>query len=138
MNHGRLQGKRCLITGAARGIGASTARLFAREGASVVLFDLKDELGAQVVADVVKAGGKALYQSCDVTQLSTVSAAVDTAVQFLGGIDVLFNNAGTCIEGEAAYCASKGAVLNLTRSMALHDGCAIRHRWRLHRQVSCP
>jgi NAD(P)-dependent dehydrogenase (short-subunit alcohol dehydrogenase family) len=173
MNHGRLHGKRCLITGAARGIGASTARLFAREGASVVLFDLKDGLGAQVVADIVKAGGKALYQSCDVTQLSKVSAAVDAAVQFLGGIDVLFNNAGTCLEGDVekiseadwdrtfainvksmflcsrfvvpvmrqsgggsiinmgsesgligfpmhpAYCASKGAVLNLTRSMAL-------------------
>jgi NAD(P)-dependent dehydrogenase (short-subunit alcohol dehydrogenase family) len=173
MNQGRLQGKKCLITGAARGIGASTARLFAREGASVVLFDLKDDLGAQVVADIVKAGGQALYLNCDVTQLSKVSAAVETAVQFLGGIDVLFNNAGTCIEGDVeriseadwdrtfainvksmflcsrfvvpvmrkngggsiinmgsesgligfpmhpAYCASKGAVLNLTRSMAL-------------------
>jgi NAD(P)-dependent dehydrogenase (short-subunit alcohol dehydrogenase family) len=100
MNHGRLHGKRCLITGAARGIGASAARLFAREGASVVLFDLKDELGAQVVADIVKAGGKASYQNCDVTQLTKVSVAVEAAVQFLGGIDVLFNNAGTCLEGD--------------------------------------
>src|ERR1044072_867862 len=100
MNHGRLQGKRCLITGAARGIGATAARLFAREGASVVLFDLKDELGAQVGAYIVKAGGQASYQNCDVTQLAKVKAAVDEAVQFFGGsIDVLFNNAGTCIEG---------------------------------------
>lgn len=172
--NGRLQGKRCLITGAARGIGATAARLFAREGASVVLFDLKDELGAQVVADIVKAGDQALYQNCDVTQLSKVSAAVEKALQFFDGrIDVLFNNAGTCLEGDVenlseedwdrtfainvksmylcskfvvpvmrkngggsiinmgsesgligfpmhpAYCASKGAVLNLTRSMAL-------------------
>jgi NAD(P)-dependent dehydrogenase (short-subunit alcohol dehydrogenase family) len=162
-----------LITGAARGIGATTARLFAREGASVVLFDVKDELGEAVVADIVRAGGKALYLSCDVTQLSKVSSAVEQAVQFLGGMDVLFNNAGTCLEGDVekfsesdwdrtfainvksmflcskfavpvmrgngggsiinmgsesgligfpmhpAYCASKGAVLNLTRSMAL-------------------
>jgi NAD(P)-dependent dehydrogenase (short-subunit alcohol dehydrogenase family) len=173
MNQGRLQGKRCLITGASRGIGATAARLFAREGASVVLFDLKDDLGEQVVADIVNAGGKALYQNCDVTNLAKVSAAVEAAVQFLGGIDVLFNNAGTCLEGgveklseedwdrtfainvksmflcskfvvpvmrqngggsiinmgsesgligfpmHPAYCASKGAVLNLTRSMAL-------------------
>lgn len=173
MNHGRLQGKRCIISGASRGIGAASARLFAREGASVVLFDLKDDLGAQVVADIVNAGGEALYQNCDVTSLAKVSAAVEAAVQFLGGIDVLFNNAGTCLEGgveklseedwdrtfainvksmflcskfvvpvmrqngggsiinmgsesgligfpmHPAYCASKGAVLNLTRSMAL-------------------
>lgn len=173
MNHGRLQGKRCIISGASRGIGATAARLFAREGASVVLFDLKDDLGAQVVADIVNAGGEALYQNCDVTSLAKVSAAVEAAVQFLGGIDVLFNNAGTCLEGgveklseedwdrtfainvksmflcskfvvpvmrqngggsiinmgsesgligfpmHPAYCASKGAVLNLTRSMAL-------------------
>jgi dihydroanticapsin dehydrogenase len=163
-----------LITGAARGIGATTARLFAREGASVVLFDLKDDLGAQVAADIVNVGGKASYVSCDVTQLAKVSAAVEAAVKFFGGgIDVLFNNAGTCLEGDVeklsepdwdrtfainvksmflcskfvvpvmrksgggaiinmgsesgligfpmhpAYCASKGAVLNLTRSMAL-------------------
>ena len=173
MNQGRLQGKRCLITGASRGIGATAARLFAREGASVVLFDLKDDLGAQVVADIVNAGGEALYQNCDVTNLAKVSAAVEAAVQFLGGVNVLFNNAGTCLEGgveklseedwdrtfainvksmflcskfvvpvmrqngggsiinmgsesgligfpmHPAYCASKGAVLNLTRSMAL-------------------
>lgn len=170
---GRLQGKRCVITGAARGIGAAAARLFAQEGARVVLLDLKDELGSQVVAQIVSEGGAALYQNCDVTHLRQVSAAVDAAVQFFGGgIDVLFNNAGTCIEGDVeklseedwdrtfainvksmflcskivvpimrksggsiinmgsesgligfpmhpAYCASKGAVLNLTRSMAL-------------------
>jgi len=173
MNQGRLQGKRCLITGAARGIGATAARLFAKEGATVVLFDLKDALGHEVVGDIVRAGGKALYQNCDVTQMAKVSTAVEAAVQFMGGIDVLFNNAGTCIEGNVeniseldwdrtfainvksmflcsrfvvpimrrngggsiinmgsesgligfpmhpAYCASKGAVLNLTRSMAL-------------------
>ena len=104
--NGRLHGKRCLITGAARGIGASSARLFAREGAAVVLLDLKDELGAEVVADIVREGGEALYLNCDVTQLSKVSAAVDAAVQFLGGgIDVLFNNAGTCLEGDVEKLA---------------------------------
>lgn len=58
MNHRWVQGKRCLITAAARGIGATAARLFAREGASVVLFDLKDELVEHVGAEMSEQAEK--------------------------------------------------------------------------------
>jgi NAD(P)-dependent dehydrogenase (short-subunit alcohol dehydrogenase family) len=170
---GRLQGKVCLITGGARGIGATTAHLFAREGAKVIVVDVKDELGTAVVAEIVKAGGEAVFHKCDVTRLQDVATMVKRVDDIFGRIDVLFNNAGTAIEGgveelseenwdrtfainvksmflcskfvvpimrkngggsivhmgsesglvgfamHPAYCASKGAVLNLTRSMAL-------------------
>jgi NAD(P)-dependent dehydrogenase (short-subunit alcohol dehydrogenase family) len=170
---GRLAGKTCLITGAARGIGATTARRFAAEGAAVAVVDLKDDLGRQVVKDIIGEGGKASYYHCDVTGMANVQRMVESVVRDLGPVTVLFNNAGTCIDGNVekiseadwdktfainvksmfltsrfvvpvmraagggsiilmgsesgvigfpmhpAYCASKGAVVILAKSMAL-------------------
>ncbi len=86
---GRLEGKVALITGGARGQGAAEARLFASEGASVVVTDLLDEDGAQTAADV---GGT--YIRHDVTSEADWAAVVKQAVDQYGGIDVLVNNAG--------------------------------------------
>lgn len=173
MNNGRLAGKVCLITGAARGIGATTARMFAREGARVALIDLRDELGQGVVDEIRGSGGQASYFRCDVTDAAQVKAMVRAVQDEFSTVNVLFNNAGTAIVGTVeelseelwdrqfainvksmflcskhvvpimreagggsiihqssesgligfpmhpAYCASKGAVINLTRSMAL-------------------
>ena len=90
----RLAGKVAVITGAARGIGAATARLFAKEGASVVLADVLDEQGKEVAAEIKKAGGKAEFVHCDVTNSADVKNAITTAVRLYGKLDVLFNNAG--------------------------------------------
>lgn len=90
----RLAGKVAVITGAARGIGAATARLFAQEGASVVLADVLEEQGKEVVAEIKKAGGKAEFVHCDVTNSGDVKNAISTAVRLYGKLDVLFNNAG--------------------------------------------
>ena len=90
----RLEGKVALISGGARGMGATEARLFASEGARVVLGDILEEHGQQVQAEVAESGGEAVFVRLDVTVESDWRRAVDTAVQRFGKLDILVNNAG--------------------------------------------
>jgi NAD(P)-dependent dehydrogenase (short-subunit alcohol dehydrogenase family) len=91
---GRLDGKVCLITGAGSGIGQASARLFAREGAHVVVADVDDSGAKGTVASIRKAGGKASAEHVDVTdEAETLALATRVAKRFKR-IDVLFNNAG--------------------------------------------
>jgi len=171
-----LSGKRALITGAASGIGRATALLFVREGAAVAVVDINEAEGQMVVETIQAGGGRAIFISCDVTQATDCRRAVQETVHNLGGLDILFNNAGiirraNVLETTAAewdrvmavnvksifllskyaipvmaeagggviintasgwglvggkdavsYCASKGAVVNMTRAMALDHG----------------
>ena len=88
---GRLTGKVAAITGAASGIGAATARLFAAEGCRVILGDIQDELGTHVAADI---GKSAVYLRADVTREKDVAALIDRAISEFGKLDVMFNDAG--------------------------------------------
>jgi NAD(P)-dependent dehydrogenase (short-subunit alcohol dehydrogenase family) len=88
---GRLEGKRAVITGAASGIGEATARLFAGEGASVVLADIDDARGQRIAGEL---GERGIYVHADVSEDGAVARAVATAVDAFGGLDCLFNNAG--------------------------------------------
>jgi NAD(P)-dependent dehydrogenase (short-subunit alcohol dehydrogenase family) len=88
---GRLQGKVAVITGAASGIGAETARTFVANGARVVVADLQEEAGKKVAAQL---GESARFIRCDVTKEADVRAAVDLAVSSFGQLDVMVNNAG--------------------------------------------
>jgi NAD(P)-dependent dehydrogenase (short-subunit alcohol dehydrogenase family) len=90
----RLEGKVALISGAARGMGAEEARIFAREGASVVIGDISEDEGKAVEAQIFEAGGQALFVRLDVTQESDWTSAVDQAVSRFGKLDILVNNAG--------------------------------------------
>ncbi|GAA2079724.1 glucose 1-dehydrogenase [Streptomyces albiaxialis] len=166
-----LTGKRAIVTGAASGIGRATAAVLSELGASVVLADLDAEKGEEAAKET---GGT--FVRCDVSRREDCEAAVATAVERFGGVDVLFNNAGiirrsTVLEiteedwdlvmavniksvlllsrlviphmtangggsiinagsgwgikggGQAvSYCASKGAVVNMTRAMAIDHG----------------
>lgn len=86
----RFSGKTVVVTGAASGIGAESARLFAREGAVVFASDIDQEGGATLAAE---AEGDVRFVHCDVTDPASIKALMDRAANETGGIDVVFNNA---------------------------------------------
>jgi len=172
---GALEGKVALITGGASGIGRATALLFAREGAAVVMVDINPD-GQKVADEIMKAGGRAIFEPADITRATDCRRAVERASRDFGAIHILFNNAGIirrasvielseddwdhvmavnvkavflmCREvipvmqmngggsiintssgwglaggaRAAAYCASKGAVVLMTKAMAIDHG----------------
>ncbi len=91
---GRLDGKTALITGAASGIGREAALLFAQEGACVVVADRAPDAGAETVAALEAAGGRARFVATDVARSDDVAEAVALAEREFGGLHVIFNNAG--------------------------------------------
>ena len=91
---GRLDGKAALISGGARGMGASEARMFAAEGAAVLIGDILDEEGEATAADIRASGGQCHYERLDVTSESEWRDAVASATSRFGKLDVLVNNAG--------------------------------------------
>ena len=91
---GRLDGKVALISGGSKGQGAAEAKLFAQEGAKVVLGDILDEEGKKVEVEINEAGGDAKYVHLDVTSEDAWDAAVREAVDSYGKLDILVNNAG--------------------------------------------
>jgi NAD(P)-dependent dehydrogenase (short-subunit alcohol dehydrogenase family) len=96
----RMKDKVAVVTGAASGMGAATAKLFAREGAKAVFVaDMLDKEGAGVVAEIEKAGGKAKFVHLDVTDEKQWEAAIGKVMASEGKLDVLVNNAG--ISGSA-------------------------------------
>ncbi|KAJ4705336.1 secoisolariciresinol dehydrogenase-like [Melia azedarach] len=88
----RLEGKVAVITGGASGIGACTAKVFAKQGAKVVIADIQDELGHSVVESIGKSNSS--YVHCDITNESHVKNVIDQAVATHGKLDIMFNNAG--------------------------------------------
>src|SRR5688572_17739793 len=91
---GRLDGKVAIITGSGGGQGAAAARLFAAEGASVVVSDVKVDDAQGVVKEIEAGGGRAVFCETDVAQADQVEALVQTGLAEFGGIDILYNNAG--------------------------------------------
>lgn len=172
-----LDGKSALITGAARGLGEGIAREMARQGASVALIDILDDLGEAAAADLREQGCRASYVHCDIADLGDVRRAVAKAESVCGPLDVLVNNAAIALEptpitelaetdflrvlninvggiyrfchatfdgfrrrgggavinlasvhqshsleGWSAYAASKGAIISITRQLAMEWG----------------
>jgi NAD(P)-dependent dehydrogenase (short-subunit alcohol dehydrogenase family) len=91
---GRLAGKVALITGGAAGIGEATAKVFAREGAKVVVGDVVEAGGAETAAAIRRAGGDAQFVKTNVAREEEVARMVSFTVQKYGRLDILFNNAG--------------------------------------------
>jgi len=97
----RFENKVAIVTGAAQGIGEAYAKALAAEGASVVVADLNEDSGKQVVAAIEEAGGTAIFVRTDVSDAASAAAMADATVEAFGGIDLLVNNAA--IYGDMAF-----------------------------------
>ena len=90
----QLDGKSAVITGAATGIGRTTALLFAREGAHVIVGDLNEEEARRTIEGIEAGNGEAQFVRTDVSRAEDVEALMEEAAGFMGGIDIIVNNAG--------------------------------------------
>ena len=94
MSKARFSGKVAIVTGAGRGMGKATALTLARDGAAVVVNDVRSELAEAVTQEITATGGQALAYVADVTKESEVRAMVAATVDRFGTVDILVNNAG--------------------------------------------
>jgi len=104
----QLYGKTAIVTGSTSGIGRATAILFAQEGANVVVTGRREELGRQVVQEIVNQGGQAIYVPTDVGVEADLKGMVQAAMDTYGRVDILVNNAISFGPG------SFGSVLEMT------------------------
>lgn len=130
----RLEGKVAIISGAASGMGAATARRFAKEGAKVVLADMLDDDGRKVAAEIVAANGAAVFMALNVTKEADWQRVVDDTLAMYGKLDILVNNAGIsgsavsdlldtaawdallAVNGRGVFLGTKHAVLAMKKS----------------------
>jgi NAD(P)-dependent dehydrogenase (short-subunit alcohol dehydrogenase family) len=110
----RLRDKVALITGAGSGIGRQSALLFAKEGAAILVVDVNDQAGAETVALVEKAGGRAAYCRADVAKSADCAQMVAAAERRFGRLDVMFNNAGIMHARDDDAVATDEAIWDLT------------------------
>jgi NAD(P)-dependent dehydrogenase (short-subunit alcohol dehydrogenase family) len=106
----RLANKVVLITGAGSGIGRESARLFAKEGAKVVVVDVQTDSGEETVSLITKKGGAASFCQADVSKSSEVRAMIEFAEKTYGKLEVLFNNAGINHPEDASVLETKEEV----------------------------
>jgi NAD(P)-dependent dehydrogenase (short-subunit alcohol dehydrogenase family) len=149
----KLGGKIAIVTGGGSGIGRATAKLFAQEGAKVVVAEYHTETGQDAVRAIQDSGGQALFVGVDVSNSAEVGHLVQETLDAYGGIDILFNNAGVLLFGTVldtteedwarlmsinltgAFLCSRavmphmirrggGAIINVTSSTGAHDAAA--------------
>jgi NAD(P)-dependent dehydrogenase (short-subunit alcohol dehydrogenase family) len=111
---GRLDGKVALITGGASGMGMIASKLFAAEGAKVVLTDLADETGAQVASEISSSGGEAAYVHADVSDEDDARAMVQAALDRFGALHVLYNNAGVMLPDDGSVHTTDASIWDTT------------------------
>lgn len=94
-----ISGRRAVVTGGGKGIGAAIALRLAEEGAHVAVLDLSEEMGLPTVKEIERRGGRSIAVACDVSDETAVLSAFDTVNGQLGGTDILINNAGVTRDG---------------------------------------
>ncbi|WP_053217396.1 SDR family NAD(P)-dependent oxidoreductase [Virgibacillus senegalensis] len=90
----KLKGKSAIVTGGVSGIGEHTVRQMVKEGASVLIADINEELGTKLVKELNASGAKVVFQRVDVSKETDIIAMVDKAVSEFSGLDIIFSNAG--------------------------------------------
>src|SRR3990170_6349753 len=95
-----LAGKVAVITGAATGIGQATARLFAKEGAKVIIADIKDKEASETVRMIKEAGGEAIFTRTNVAIVAELEEMIKTAGAAYGRLDIFYHNAGVAGPGD--------------------------------------
>ena len=110
----RLEGKVALITGGGSGMGMVAAKLFAAEGAKVVLTDVVDDTGEKVRGEIEEAGGDAVYVHADVSRESDAEAMVAAGVDRYGRLDVLYNNAGVMLGDDGSVDSTSEEIWDRT------------------------
>ena len=95
----RLENKIAIVTGGAQGIGEKTSKLFAKEGAKVLVADFNEEKGKKIVEEIKLAGREAAFFKVDVSNFHQTKEMIDTCVKTFGGLDILINNAGITRDG---------------------------------------
>ena len=110
----RLDGRIAVITGTAAGIGRATALRFAEEGAAVVGADVSEQANAETAQLVQEAGGKMISTTVDVTDHTSVAAMFALAEEQFGRVDILFNNAGVMLPGDADALTTSDEVIDRT------------------------
>lgn len=144
----RVEGKVAMVTGAASGLGRAIASLLAEEGAAVAVTDISDDDGQALVDEISSTGGQAIYINLDVRSETSWRAALDTAEEHFGKLNVLVNNAGIAPPGNATMdfelwrntmsinldgvflgckygietmsrCGEKGSIINMSSVMAM-------------------
>ncbi len=110
----RLDGKVALITGGGSGMGMVASKLFASEGARVVLTDVADDAGEAVAAEISASGGEALYVHADVSDEADAEAMVKAAVDRFAGLHVLYNNAGVMLAQDGSVTETDVSIWDTT------------------------
>lgn len=101
----RLHNKVALITGGTSGIGEATALLFAKEGAKVAISGRNETRGHAITAQILEAGGKAIFLRADVRKAEECHRSVEETIKAFGRVDILFNNAGVFYAHNALDCS---------------------------------
>jgi NAD(P)-dependent dehydrogenase (short-subunit alcohol dehydrogenase family) len=114
---GRLEGKVAVITGGASGMGMVASRMFAAEGAKVVLTDVADDAGEAVAAEIRSSGGEATFVHADVAREADAEQMIRTALDTFGRLDVLYNNAGIMLGDDGSVTSTDEAVWDRTLSI---------------------
>ena len=117
---GRLDGKVALITGAGGGQGRAAALMFAKEGARVVVSDVKVEGGNETVQMVLAAGGQAEFIASDVSKAAQVEAAVQCAVRHYRALHIMYNNAAVLHRKDAPVTRGNRSALSASGACRSH------------------